>query len=387
SKEALVDEDDKDCTGSNISPLMEACHNGFYNIICALIRNKADQCLMNQNGWTAGDYLEGFMKSSLMDKSEKAKFLHILKVLRANEAKDERIKNREKRNDLPNAPPKKELPKLRTRPQEKSGGEMLKEAVAGVGRRNNFQRFAPPPISREYNVKNDDDGMLEDEDFLAPESDEDEEIKTKRSESISKDSDILSLTKMVDMNSLSLTQQRFNVEARELDLSFSESVSNVSVTLNLHQYLTKLCLKGSDFDDDITEVVDAICACSKLVELDLSQVEQIQSIHANKILKSCLKLKILDLYGTSVKVLDLQGKYVLEHLNISKTPFEFSDGFYQQINDLQTLSFLDVSLTAVDMNVLLSTISPSRLKISIKAAPILSHINLHQLSTIFSRFT
>uniref|UniRef100_A0AC34GBU0 Uncharacterized protein n=1 Tax=Panagrolaimus sp. ES5 TaxID=591445 RepID=A0AC34GBU0_9BILA len=299
-----------------------------------------------------------------MDKSEKAKFLHILKVLRANEAKDERIKNREKRNDLPNATPKKELPKLRTRPQEKSGGEMLKEAVAGVGRRNNFQRFAPPPISRKYNSKNndDDDRMLEDEDFLAPESDEDDEMcdkkggdsddamemddnhfrqnhgfsasmksnstpkpkrpvatpkrsakkssssriendenddcfilsqdseeeeksskksrksrretlkrrssnrsfesssssskKTKRSESISKDSDILSLTKMVDMNSLSLTQQRFNVEARELDLSFSESVSNVSVTLNLHQYLTKLCLKGSDFDDDITEVVD-----------------------------------------------------------------------------------------------------------------------------------
>uniref|UniRef100_A0A914YWS3 Uncharacterized protein n=1 Tax=Panagrolaimus superbus TaxID=310955 RepID=A0A914YWS3_9BILA len=346
STEQPMKSDDDECTGESWSPLMEACYNGYFKMIHILIAKGANPCLMNANGWTAADFLEVFIKSPFMEKSEAVKFGYFLKHLREREARDETIKNREKKSNSSNEKPKKEIPKLHVRKREKGGGELFQEVIAFTARPN---RQTANQMFREYIIKEDeDDEMFEDDEkFIAPESDDDdgdeemnnenykgedsdeameiddekfrqnngffgstkmnnrkkakrastpkqklkrnssrndldedvvvlsqdsveevEEIrlkktrksksealkrrssnrsfesssskKTKRSESISNDSEILSISKMVDMNSLSLTQQqqplppRLNVKAKELDFSFSKDVTEVSETIKLH---------------------------------------------------------------------------------------------------------------------------------------------------------
>uniref|UniRef100_A0A914Q8U3 Uncharacterized protein n=1 Tax=Panagrolaimus davidi TaxID=227884 RepID=A0A914Q8U3_9BILA len=486
------------CSGRQLSPLMEACTCGFFDVICKLIGRRADPLLRNQNGWTAADYLEEFIQQANLAPKEKDEFGFVLKYLRNMEEKAG-IKNHERKADLPKECPKKYIPKLYALHRQKcqeGGVEMFKEAIAAIGRKPNINHIVVKP--RNFNNCDDEEKMLEDfDDFIAPESDvedvnmsednldgameiddksfrqkngfsrqsnevkqkklnaviksklqkpkprskrnvtieSDDEMdeddimilddkenekspviekrkrkadtmkrqisnpsfesskKTKRSRSISNSTDAsksscnMSVTGCID--SLSISQKlppRLNLDAKELDLSFSENVAEVSTLLKLHPNLQKLIIKGSDFDDSIYEVIDAICGCQKLVEIDLSQVENIDSANANKILKKCEKLKVLDLYGTSVTTIDLQSTYVLEKLVIAKCPFEFGDVFFEQINALSTLSFFDVSLTNIDINELLSKLSGIRKKLHIKASPILEYCDLHRLSRILSNF-
>ena len=49
-------------TGAAYTPLMEACTQGHYEIICALINGRADATLQNEHGFFASDYLEEFIK-------------------------------------------------------------------------------------------------------------------------------------------------------------------------------------------------------------------------------------------------------------------------------------------------------------------------------------
>uniref|UniRef100_A0A914QRN2 Uncharacterized protein n=1 Tax=Panagrolaimus davidi TaxID=227884 RepID=A0A914QRN2_9BILA len=422
SKAELTTNDGDKCSGGQLSPLMEACTCGFFDIICKLIGRRADPLLRNQNGWTAADYLEEFIHKANLAQKEKDKFAFVLKSLRDMEEKAG-IKNHERKADLPKERPKKYIPKLNTLQRQKcqeGGVEMFREALAAIGRKPNISHTILKP--RDFNNYDDEEKMLEDfDDFIAPESDvedinmsednldeameiddknfrqnngfsrqsnqvkpkksnagakskpqklkrrskrnvtieSDDEMdeddimilddkenekspvvekrkrkadrmkrqisfqsfdsssssskKTKRSRSISKKSDDsksssnMSVTGCID--SLSISQKlppRLNLDAKELDLSFSENVAEVSTLLKLHPNLQKLILKGSDFDDSIDDVIDAICGCQKLVEIDLSQVENIDSASANKILKKCEKLKVLDLYGTSVTTIDLQ---------------------------------------------------------------------------------
>jgi hypothetical protein len=58
--------------------------------------------------------------------------------------------------------------------------------------------------------------------------------------------------------------------------------------------------------------------------------------------------------------------------------------FFQQVNALHTLSFIDISHTFVNLNQLLSKITEDRTKLQIKCCPTLAHLNLSRLSSFLN---
>lgn len=122
---------------------------------------------------------------------------------------------------------------------------------------------------------------------------------------------------------MSLQSQQPEPSVTQLDLSFSDDASKVSKRIKkASKTLTTLDIKGSIFEG-IDEVINAICCkflfnnllefirikflvCKELNYLDMTQVQDFRTKHANKILESCLKLKVFEMFDTSIRYIDLE---------------------------------------------------------------------------------
>ncbi|KAE9554017.1 hypothetical protein FO519_002777 [Halicephalobus sp. NKZ332] len=165
---------------------------------------------------------------------------------------------------------------------------------------------------------------------------------------------------------------------RELELAGLDSYS---------QLVAKLDLFNIDWigePEPIADLVDSICRMTNLEQLNLAYLTSLGNEQILDILKSCKKLKFLDVSGTKLTDFPAEMAVNLEHLSIQGTSINVDENFVEKLSSLEKLVFVNFSKTNFSFS-LLEKLTTGRTRLEVKVYGITGNYNPRNLAYALER--